>query len=83
MKFFIVPFWLIAIFISNYNKDDSQGMLNTTWIRTCGDTLSMQKKQVISVTESNGAFMFTCACKAELCNGHWDASINGTANCYP
>ena len=43
----------------------------------------MEKNQVISVSESNGAFMFTCACKAELCNGHWDASINGTANCYP
>lgn len=74
---------MIANFISTYAKDDAQGMLNTTWIRTCGDTLSMQKNQVISVTESNGAFMFTCACKAELCNGHWDASINGTANCYP
>ena len=43
----------------------------------------MEKHQIVSVSHANGAFMFTCACKADLCNGHWDASINGTADCYP
>ena len=63
--------------------DDQYDVLKSTWIRKCGNTMTMEKDEIVSVSHVNGAFMFTCTCKADLCNGHWNASINGTENCYP